>query len=157
MDRLIEFRNPELVDDRSDIPHPLAFESDEAIGRRYNRGTGAILEGGPFTSFSIVSPIEASHMYSMRENGERSRSAKPSRPSGLSASTNAGLQNQRTTSTNCTRSNCRWFSYAGDGEIMFATYTINLILISPGMCSGSINRRSICWWNLSTASFPNFT
>ena len=71
--------------------HPLGYESDEAIGRRYNRGTGVLLEGGPFTSHPLVSVYEASHMHSMRVNGKRSHSARPSQSSTSSAS-NAGIQ-----------------------------------------------------------------
>ena len=89
MDSLLDYRNPS-ADALSDVPHPLGYESDEAIGRRYNRGTGVLLEGGHFTSHPIVSVYEASHLHHRRVLGERSRSVRASQSSTPSES-NAGL------------------------------------------------------------------
>ena len=80
MDSLLDFRNPS-ADALSDVPHPLGWESDEAIGRRYNRGTGVLLEGGPFASHPIVNVYEASDLHHRRCQGERSRSVRTARSS----------------------------------------------------------------------------
>ena len=80
MDSLLDFRNPS-ADALSDVPHPLGWESDEAIGRRYNRGTGVLLEGGPFASHPIVNVYEASDLHHLRCQGNRSRSTRTNLPS----------------------------------------------------------------------------
>ena len=80
MDSFLDFRNPS-ADAPSDVPHPLGWESDEAIGRRYNRETGVLLEGGPFASHPIVSVYEANDLHHMRCRGERSHSARTARSS----------------------------------------------------------------------------
>ena len=72
MDSLLDYRNPS-ADALSDVPHPLGWESDEAIGR--------LLEGGPFASHPIVNVYEANGLHHRRCQGERSRSARTSRSS----------------------------------------------------------------------------
>ena len=132
MDSLLEFRNRVGADDPSDVPHPLCFESDEAVGRRYNRGTGILLEGGPFSSHPIVSVYEASHIHSMRENGERSRAVRPSMSSASSAS-DVGIPTRIHAHPRAAHGRL-----ADDFRLratvrLFITHITNLIFSSPGM------------------------
>ena len=138
MDSLLDFRNP-TADALSDVPHPLGYESDEAIGRRYNRGTGILLEGGPFSSHPIVSVYEASHLHARRINGERCRSVRASQSSTPSIA-NSGLQVLTTHAQRLPRA--AHARVADDFRLrgtvrLFILHSTNLNHLIPGMWASS--------------------